>query len=232
MDYLDRQDGSEHSSEDIKAAIEAVLFTAGEPLSLDILTAVTGMDRKETKDLIEVMASEFADRSHGILIREIEGGYQLCTKPECYKYIESLVEQRHKQPLSQAALEVLSVVAYRQPVTKAVVESIRGVSSDSSFDRLIEKNLIAEIGRLDAPGKPKLYSTTEEFLRQFGLKSAEELPVMNLPVQEPVYPGGKDGDETEDTKSDPAPGDMDLVDPGTAAPGTGDPGIEKGDLQE
>ena len=114
------------------------------------------------------------------MIRQIEDGYQLCSKPAYFDYIRKVIAPRQKQQLSQAAYETLSIVAYNQPVTRAKIEDLRGVNSDSAIARLLERNLIAEAGRLDAPGRPILYKTTEEFLRCFGLSSISELPEISL----------------------------------------------------
>ena len=126
------------------------------------------------------MALKLQNSQRGILMREIDGSYQLCTRPEHFEYISRLVEPRQKQALSQAAFETLAIVAYNQPVTRARIEMIRGVNSDSSIATLIERNLIREAGRLDSPGRPMLYETTEEFLRSFGFKSVKDLPLIEF----------------------------------------------------
>lgn len=114
------------------------------------------------------------------MMREIDGCYQLCTRPEHFEYISRLVEPRQKQALSQAAFETLAIIAYNQPVTRARIEMIRGVNSDSSIATLLERNLIKEAGRLDSPGRPMVYETTGEFLRSFGFRSVKDLPMIEL----------------------------------------------------
>lgn len=168
----------------IQAVIEALLFAAGDPLSLDKICEIIELDKKTTANIIKKMSDEF-EATRGIIIREINNGYQLCTKPDLIDYVKLLFQPRQKQGLSQAAYEVLSIIAYKQPVTRAQIEQIRGVSSDSAIGRLMERNLISESGRLDAPGKPILYATTDEFLRCFGFKNISDLPILSLtPMEE------------------------------------------------
>lgn len=165
----------------IEGIIEALLFAAGDPLSIDKICEILDLDKKTAKSIINNMADNINFSSNrGLFLREINNKYQLCSKPDYFDYIKCLAEPRQKQGLSQAAFEVLSIIAYRQPVTKAKIEQIRGVSSDSAMTRLQERNLIREAGRLDAPGKPILYETTDEFLRSFGFKSVGDLPVLSM----------------------------------------------------
>ena len=163
----------------IQVVIEALLFASGDPLPLDKICEIIELDKKTTIGIINKMSDEFA-ASRGIIIREINNGFQLCTKPELFEYVKLLSQPRQKQGLSHAAYEVLSIVAYKQPVTRAHIEQIRGVSSDSAISRLIERNLVTEAGRLDAPGKPILYATTDEFLRCFGFKGVGDLPLLSF----------------------------------------------------
>ena len=118
----------------------------------------------------------------GMSIIELDGSYQMCTKPRMYEYLIKIAKQPKKRVLSDVLLETLSIIAYKQPVTKAEIEKIRGVSSDHAVNKLVEYNLVKELGRLDAPGRPLLFGTTEEFLRSFGVQSVDELPVLS-PVQ-------------------------------------------------
>jgi segregation and condensation protein B len=175
---------------EIEAVIEGLLFSAGDPLPLEKLAEILDLDKKTTRLILNNMAISLQNSKRGILLRELDGSYQLCSRPEHYEYICRLVEPRQKQALSQAAFETLSIVAYNQPVTRARIEMIRGVNSDSSISRLIERNLIKEAGRMDTPGKPMLYETTEEFLRSFGFKSPRDLPIIDfetmLPEEEPT----------------------------------------------
>lgn len=163
----------------IEAIVEAMLFASGDTVSLETLAEIIGVDKKTLGLLISRMMDNFIEQNRGIQIREIDGGYQLCSKPEYFDYVKRLFEPRQKQGLSQAALEALAIIAYNQPITKAGVERIRGVSSDSAVNSLIERNLIKESGRMDAPGRPILYETTEEFLRAFGYRSLSDLPRMD-----------------------------------------------------
>lgn len=183
---------------DMEAVIEGMLFAAGDPVSLEKLAEILELDKKTMRLVLNNMAVSIQNSKRGILLRELDGSYQLCSRPEHYEYIRKLVEPRQKQALSQAAFETLSIVAYNQPVTRARIETIRGVNSDSAITRLLERNLIKEAGRLDAPGKPMLYETTEEFLRSFGFRSTKDLPIIeleNLTAEElglpPEAPGEK-----------------------------------------
>ncbi len=166
--------------EEIEGVIEGLLFTAGDILPLDRIAEIMSIDKKTVKNIMESMIVKSANSKQGIIIREINNGYQLCTRPEYFEFIQKLAETRSKQRLSQAAYEVLAIIAYRQPVTKAKIDQIRGVNSDSAVIRLIEKNLIKEAGRLDVPGRPILYETTVEFLRAFGFRSKGELPPLSM----------------------------------------------------
>ncbi len=165
---------------EMEAVIEGLLFAAGDPVSLEKLAEVLELDKKTARLILGNMAVSIQNSKRGILLREIDGSYQLCSRPEHAEYIRKLVEPRQKQALSQAAFETLSIIAYNQPVTRAKIETIRGVNSDSAITRLLERNLIKDAGRLDAPGKPILYETTEEFLRSFGFRSVKDLPIIEL----------------------------------------------------
>ena len=163
---------------EIEAVIEGLIFAAGDPLPLEKIAEIIGMDRKTTRLIINDMIISLQKSKRGVMLREIDGSYQLCTRFEHYEYIRRLFEPRQKQALSQAAYETLAIVAYNQPVTRATIEHIRGVNSDSAITRLVERNLIREAGRLESPGKPLIYETTEEFLRSFGFKSTADLPLI------------------------------------------------------
>ena len=174
----------------MEAVVEALLFVSGDGLHVDKLSDITGMDKKSLIMFMNEMMANYMTRSSGLMIREINNCYQLCTRPEHFEFIRKLGEVRQKQALSQAAYETLAITAYNQPITRAGLEKIRGVNSDSAVAKLLERNLIREAGRLDAPGRPILYETTEEFLKSFGFKSLSELPVleMNEFVQENELP--------------------------------------------
>lgn len=162
-----------------EAIIEAILFTMGDTVSLDKLADAIDESEETTKEIIEGMKNALEESERGITIAEIDGSYQMCTKPEMYEYLIELTKKDNKVVLSDSALETLSIVAYKQPVTRLDVEKIRGVNCDYALNRLLELDLIKELGRMDAPGKPILFGTTEQFLRCFGVKSLEELPEMS-----------------------------------------------------
>lgn len=165
---------------EIEGVIEGLLFAAGDPVSLDKLSEILQIDKKTVKLILNNMIINFQNSKRGIMIREIDGKYQMCTRMEHYEYLRKLNEPRQKQGLSQAAYETLAIIAYNQPVTKAKIEQIRGVNSDSPLATLIERNLVREAGRLDTPGKPLLYETTDEFLRSFGFRSYADLPILEM----------------------------------------------------
>lgn len=164
------------NSERIEGIIESLLFMSGDLLSSDMITKILEIDKKSISKIIDNMKEKYKDENRGITIREINSCYQLCTKPEYSDYVKKLFESPQKQVLSQAAYETLAIIAYNRPITKARIDDIRGVNSDSAIAKLMERNLIQEAGRLDSPGRPILYETTEEFLRCFGFNSYEDLP--------------------------------------------------------
>lgn len=165
-----------------KAIIEAILFTMGESVELEKIADAIELDKKTTKKLINEMMQEWNDEGRGVAIMELEGAYQMCTRTEMYEYLIRIAKQPKRRVLTDVLLETLSIIAYKQPVTKMEIEKIRGVSSDHAVSKLVEYNLVCELGRLDAPGRPLLFGTTEEFLRSFGVHSVDELPVLS-PVQ-------------------------------------------------
>jgi segregation and condensation protein B len=165
-----------------KAIIEGILFTMGESVELEKIANVIELDKKKTRAIIEEMMEEYQSAERGVGIIELDGAYQMCTKPEMYEYLIRIAKQPKKRVLTDVLLETLSIIAYKQPVTKMEIEKIRGVSSDHAVNKLVEYNLVCELGRLDAPGRPLLFGTTEEFLRSFGVHSVDELPVLS-PVQ-------------------------------------------------
>lgn len=166
----------------IQAAIEAILYAAGYPVTYDKLSEVLGLPKKDVKAIIEHMASTYnkADSERGITLLMFDSACQFCTK-ECFApYIREALEIRRGGNLSASSMEVLAVVAYNQPVTRTYIDTIRGVDSNYAVNSLIDKELIRAVGRLDAPGRPMLYGTTEKFLRVFGLNSLSELPNTEL----------------------------------------------------
>lgn len=165
---------------EMEAVIEGLLFAAGDPLELEKIAEILEIDKKSARLILNNMVINYGNSKRGIMMREIDGSYQLCTRFEHYDYIRRLFEPRQKQALSQAAFETLAIIAYNQPITRNKIEQIRGVNSDSAVTRLVERNLVREAGRLDSPGKPVLYETTEEFLRSFGFKSTADLPILEM----------------------------------------------------
>ncbi|MCI8968759.1 MAG: SMC-Scp complex subunit ScpB [Lachnospiraceae bacterium] len=163
----------------IMAVVEAVLFAMGDSVELSRLSHVLEKPEKEIRELIAKMNDKYKKADRGIYIAELEDAVQLCTKPGLYEYLIKVAKAPQKYVLTDALLETLSIIAYKQPVTRLEVEKIRGVSCDHAVNRLLEFNLVQELGRLDAPGRPLLFGTTEEFLRTFGVKSLGDLPMLN-----------------------------------------------------
>lgn len=161
---------------DYLPALEAVIFAGGEPIHIDKLVEAMQLEKGFVLELIDALSKKLDSADSGIRLAKLEDCYQLCTKSEYADYVRRAFEIRRNTPLSQAALEVLAVVAYNQPVTKAFVEQVRGVDCSGVIGSLSEKGLIEEKGRLDLPGRPLLYGTTPVFLRCFGLESIDELP--------------------------------------------------------
>lgn len=175
-------DGCKMEKEKQEAIIEAVLFTMGESVDLKRLAELVEDTPVNTKNLIYEMKDKMDKENRGISIIELEDAFQMCTKADMYEYLIKIAKTSRKYVLSDTLLETLSIIAYKQPVTKLDIEKIRGVNCDHAVNRLVEFNLVKELGRLDAPGRPLLFGTTEQFLRSFGVKSLEELPELN-PVQ-------------------------------------------------
>mgnify|MGYP000890759211 CR=1 FL=1 len=161
---------------EIKSIIEALLFIWGEPLSLKDICQILELEEKKTKDIINEMIDEFNYNRRGLKIIRIENNYQLSTRPEHHTWISKLSQEKNNKSLSNAALETLSIIAYRQPITRNEIEAIRGVRCDKALETLLNKNLIKEKGRLERTGRPIIYGTTKEFLRYFGLEDLSDLP--------------------------------------------------------
>jgi len=167
----------ETSSRDkLYSMIESLLFVTGEPLDLNEIARIAGCSYEAAKVILDEMAENYQKPDRGIRLITMDGSYSLATKPENSSFVEELLGSSFRQSLSQAALETLSIIAYRQPVTRVVIDEIRGVKSERAINSLLEKKIIKECGRLEAPGRPILYSTSEEFLKYFGLGSLKELP--------------------------------------------------------
>ena len=157
----------------MKAAVEAILFAMGGSVEVEKIAAALEMKVESTEELLADMMEQYKKEDRGIQIVELEHAYQLCTKKEMYEYLIRVAKQPKKATLSDVALETLSIIAYKQPVTKAEIEKIHAIN------KLIEYDLVRELGRIDAPGKPIVFGTTEEFLRSFGVQSLDELPVIS-----------------------------------------------------
>lgn len=168
----------------MEAVIEAVLFTMGDSVETDKLAVAIEQDVETTKKIIHNMMDKYEAESRGIKIIELENAFQLCTKAEYYENLIKVASQPRKYQLTDVLLETLSIIAYKQPITKLEIEKIRGVSSDHAVNKLVEYNLVCEVGRLDAPGRPMLFGTTEDFLRAFGVQSVEDLPVVSSDMVE------------------------------------------------
>ena len=162
--------------EKIKQIIESIMFAVGRDVSINELSSVLELAPENVEEIIESMRAEFEEAGRGVQIIKVNNGYQLCSRKENYEYIYQIIDKRNKPNLSQAALETLAIIAYNPKITRAEIESIRGVNSDGTIYKLLDHNLIEDAGRLDAPGRPTTYQATKEFLRLFGYTSLEELP--------------------------------------------------------
>ena len=162
--------------EQTKAIIEAILFSAGRVVETKELMAILELSNEDIDSIIQNMKAEFEEQNRGIEIIKVENGYQMTTKTEYYDYIYPIFDNRAKPSLSAAALETLSIIAYNPKITRAEIESIRGVSADACIYKLLEYGLIQETGKADLPGKPMTYGTSNEFLKMFGYTSLNDLP--------------------------------------------------------
>ena len=169
---------------ELEAVVESLLFIAGDAVPLASIAQTIELDKATARAVVLALADKYEREKRGLRIIEIEGAYQMCTAAECFEYIRNMYKSPKRQGLPQALLETLAVIAYKQPVTRAQIEEIRGVSSDHAIQKLMEKRLICEVGRRDTPGRPILFGTSNEFLRYFGFKSIVELP----PLEEGTEP--------------------------------------------
>ena len=160
----------------IKSAIESMMFVWGEPLDIKDIAEIFNEDKKTIYECCKELQEEYEQEGRGIVIREVNKSFQFVTKKENLAYIERLCTPVKHKRLSQSALEVLAIVAYKQPVTKGEIESVRGIKCDRVIEGLVKKELIVEVGRSDAVGRPILYGTTDEFLKHFGFETLKELP--------------------------------------------------------
>ncbi len=162
-----------------EAILESILFTMGDSVEISRLATVLEMSNKEVKEVLEGMQKKYEAEDRGISLLWLEDSVQLSTKADMYEYLIKIAKTPRKMTLTDTVLETLSIIAYKQPVTRLEIERIRGVSCDHAVNKLLEYDLITELGRLDAPGRPLLFGTTEQFLRCFGVKSLDELPELS-----------------------------------------------------
>lgn len=163
---------------EIEGRIEAVLFSVGEAVSLETLSNALEIDKKTVSKIIHNMMDSYDHANRGIRIIELEDSFQMCTKADYYDTLIKILNTPRKHVLTDVLLETLSIVAYKQPITRQEIEAIRGVSCVHAVNKLVEYNLIQEVGRLDAIGRPILFGTTDEFLRSFGVQSTDDLPII------------------------------------------------------
>ena len=182
----------------IMYAIEGILFAAGEPVKAAKLAVVLDVDTDVVVKAASMLRDEYNHDKRGFSIIEIDDGYQICSRPEYYGYIREILGEQRNQALSNAAMEALAIIAYKQPITRGQIEKIRGVNSDGCVNRLYERGLIEECGRLDAPGRPVLYKTTVLFLRTFGIKTLNDLPELKI---DKLDINDEDIDKTQETEN-------------------------------
>ena len=169
-----------------EAVIEAVLFTMGQAVELEKLALAIGQDQGTARQAVERLKERYEKDKRGMEIVQLEDSWQMCTRTGFYENLIRVAAAPKKQVLTEVMLETLSIIAYKQPVTKLEIEKIRGVKSDHAVNRLVEYNLVYEVGRMDAPGRPALFATTEEFLRRFGVGGLSDLPHMNPEQEEEI----------------------------------------------
>ena len=185
-------------TDELKRSVECVLLVAGGPVTPEQLRDTLDAPLDAVLEAVRDLGQDYAGR--GLQIQVVAGGYQLCTRPEFSDVVQRFLRLDHREPLSQAALETLAIVAYRQPVTRAEIEAVRGVRSEHVLERLVDRHLVREVGRKHALGRPILYGTTEGFLRHFGLRDLGALPPLRgddpreafLPASAPASPNGED----------------------------------------
>lgn len=174
-------DEFELTYQELSPACEALLFASGDPIPQDRMAEILNVDGKVVEEVMNKLIADYENNPWGgLLVRKVENSYVMSTKPGMKKVLERMFSPKMHPPLSQASYETLAVIAYNQPVTRAQVESVRGVSSDSIISRLIDRGWIEECGNLDAPGRPALFKTSKQFLMEFGISSVDELPSMEL----------------------------------------------------
>lgn len=161
---------------DVQSAIESMLFASGDPVGVDKISDVLQIEKKLVRKVLEMIVDRYEKPESGIQVIRLDDKYQMCTYSKNAEYVRQLLDVRRKMPLSSAAMEVLAIIAYNQPVTKAFVEQVRGIDSSTIVNSLAQKGLIEERGRLELPGHPIMYGTSSLFLRSFGIESLDELP--------------------------------------------------------
>ena len=161
---------------EMQAAAEAMLFACGEPLEIDRIAEILEIDAENAESLVLNIAAKYDDTNSGIKVVKMDKKYQICTRKEYAEQVRDILDMKRNAPLSQAAFEVLAVVAYNQPITKAYIEQVRGVDCSAVVSTLCQKGLIEEVGRLELPGRPLIYGTTAEFLKCFCINSLDDLP--------------------------------------------------------
>ncbi len=184
------------------AVVEAVLFACGEPIETEKLAAAAEMEKETAERMVERLNDRYAEQGSAIVIGKLDDSYQMMTRPEFARYIKTALETRRQTPLSPAAMEVLAIVAYNQPVTRGFVDQVRGVDSGGVVRSLVERDLLEEHGRLnDVPGRPIAYRTTDNFLRCFKLNSLEDLPVIPNSTDQITLEEYEDAEGTEEPVS-------------------------------
>ncbi len=161
-----------------KSILEALLFISADPLTSDTLTKILELDKKEIERLMRELINEYQLKDSGLFVAEIAGGVQMVTNPACAPWTKKLLAADIPTRITQQSLETLAIISYKQPITKAEIEAIRGVNSDGVVRTLLERRLVKILGRKEAPGRPLMYGTTKEFLQQFGLRDLSELPTL------------------------------------------------------
>ena len=192
-----------------KSIIEALLFMAGEPVTLDTLRKIVEVDKYNTERLVRELISDYSVRHTGLFVVEVAEGFQMVTNPACAPWVKKLISTAVPKKLSQSSLETMAIIAYKQPIIKAEIEAIRGVNSDGVVKTLLERRLVKILGRKEVPGRPLMYGTTKEFLQYFGLKDLSDLPTLKefeeVDIPEPHEAEHEDSAETVSEREVPEP---------------------------